>query len=130
MKKWAAMAAVVVMVFSGVSYVSAQSAPKPEKGVLVGTAVEISTYLMKGLDFEGFADTCKNRAELGFPVAIVEDETDKLYVLVYRNPAPASSLQTANKILGDLMGQKVVVQGLIYRSKHANLVRISVVSEY
>ena len=130
MKKWAAMAAVAVMVLSGVSYVSAQSAPKPEKGVLVGTAVEVSTYLMKGLDFEGFADTCKNRAGQGFPVAIVEDETDKLYVLVYRNPAPASSLETANKILGDLMGQKVVMQGLIYRNKDANLIRISVVSEY
>ena len=130
MKKWAAMAAVAVMVLTGVSYVSAQAAPKPEKGVVVGTAVEISTYLMKGLDFEGFAATCKNRAELGFPVGIIEAETDKLFVVVYRNPAPASSLQTANKIMAELMGQKVVVQGLIYRTKSANLVRISVVSEY
>ena len=130
MKKWAAMAAVAVMVFSGVSYVSAQSTPKPEKGVVVGTAVEISTYLMKGVDFEGFAATCKNRAELGFPVGIIEAETDKLFVVVYRNPAPASSLETANKIMAELMGQKVVVQGLIYRSKTANLIRISVLSEY
>ena len=130
MKKWAFSMILVGILLTGVAYVNAQEAAKPEKGVIVGQAVEISTYLMKGIDFEGFAETCKNRAEQGFPVAIVEEETGDVFFCVYRNPAPASSMEKGNKILAPYMGQKVVVQGLIYRGKKTNLVRVSVISEY
>ena len=70
------------------------------------------------------------RAEHGFPVGLIEEETGELFICVFRNPAPASSMETANKRLTPLMGKKVVLQGLVYRSDSFNLIRIGTLSEY
>lgn len=117
----------VAMVLTAVSYVSAQA--KPQKGVLVGTVVEISSYAMKGLG-EDTIEGHKSRAEHGFPVGLIEDETGVLWVCTFRSSAPASHLETANKHLAEYMGQKVAMQGQLYRAKGANVIRMSVVSEY
>lgn len=114
----------------GVSMVSANEAPKAEKSVVVGRVVDIATYAMKGSYAEEHTAAFKNRAELGFPVAIVDDETNEVYVAVFRTPAPAAPLETANEILMPLMGKKVAAQGMVYRAPGVNLIRLSVVSEY
>ena len=129
MNKWLIFAGVTVTVFAAMAYGFAQDAPKPEKGNLVGVAIEITTYAMKGHGEEHFPGG-KNRAEKGFPVGILEDETGEIWVCVYRNPAPASHLETANKVMAPYIGQKVVVQGLKYRAKGVKVIRVSVVSEY
>ena len=118
-----------IFVFGGAAYVNAQAA-KPEKGVIVGLAVEISTYVMKGPEADGFSETCTSRSEQDFPVAIIEEETGDVYFCIYRDPAPASHTVKANKILTEYMGQKVVVQGLKYKRNGINLIRVSVISEY
>lgn len=132
MKKLLLALMVSVSVFGTTAYVSAQGedANKPEKGMIIGTAIELAMYAMKG-DVEGDNITAaKARAEQGFPVGIIDEETDALYVCVFRDPAPASHLETANKYLAPLVGQKVVSQGLIYKTKYYNLIRMSIVSEY
>lgn len=117
------------MALSAMAYVSAQEAAKPEKGVMVGDAIEITTYAMKGHSEEHFPGA-KHRAEAGFPVGILEDETGVIWVCAYRNTAPASHLETANKVMAPFIGQKVVVQGLKYRANGVNVIRVSVISEY
>lgn len=112
------------------SLVSAAAAPKAEKGVIIGRVVDVATYAMKGSAGEEHSDAFLHRAELGFPVAIVEEESGEVYIAVFRTPAPASALETANNILAPLMGKKVAAQGLIYRAQGVNLIRLSVVSEY
>lgn len=132
MKKWLIIVGVVVVAFAATAYVSsvsASEAAKPEKGVLVGDAIEISTYAMKGLG-EEYSSGAQHRAEAGFPVGLLEDETGEIWVCVYRNTAPASHLETANKVMAPFVGQKVVVQGLKYRANGVNVIRVSVISEY
>lgn len=129
MKKWFILGGVAVTIFATMAFGFAQEAPKPVKGVLVGVAIEITTYAMKGLSDEN-TEGAKHRAEAGFPVGILEEETGELWVCAYRNTAPASHLETANKIFAPYVGQKVVVQGLKYRAKSVNVIRVSVISEY
>ena len=129
MNKWLIFAGVTVTFFAAMAYGFAQDAQKPEKGILVGDAIEITTYAMKGLAEEHAAGG-RQRAERGFPVGILEEETGEIWVCVYRNTAPASHLETANKVMAPYIGQKVVVQGLKYRAKGVNVIRVSVISEY
>jgi hypothetical protein len=132
MKKLLLALMIAVTIFGTTAYVSAQGeeAIKPEKGMVIGTAIELAMYAMKG-DVEGDnLSAAKTRAEQGFPVGIIDEETDSLWVCVYRDPAPASHLETANKHLAPLIGQKVVSQGLMYKTKYYNLIRMSIVSEY
>ena len=132
MKKWLVILGIVATAFAATAYVTGQSAsaaPKAVKGVLVGDAIEISTYAMKGPGEEHF-EGGKHRAENGFPVGILEDETGIVWVCVYRDSAPASHLETGNESLAPYIGQKVVVQGLKYTAKGANVIRVSVISEY
>lgn len=117
--------AVAVLLVSMTFVVSGESA-QPEKGILIGTAIELSTYAMQGDD----AESMVFRAENGFPVGLIEEETGELFICVFRNPAPASSMETANKRMTPLMGKKVVLQGLVYRSDSFNLIRIGTLSEY
>ena len=119
----------IASIFTVVAYVSAGTAPEPEKGVLVGQVVDITTYATKGLGEENVA-AFKSRTELGFPVGIVEEETGRVYICVYRNPAPASGLETANDVLAPYMGMKVAAQGLKYHAEGVNLLRLSIISEY
>jgi hypothetical protein len=70
------------------------------------------------------------RAEAGFPIGILEEDTGKVFVAVYRVPVPAAGLQTANHVLAPFMGQKIVAQGLLFPSKELNMIRISVATEY
>ncbi len=129
MNKWLIIGGVALTVFAAMAFVSAQEAAKPEKGVLVGDAIEITTFAMKGHAEEHFPGA-KQRAEKGFPVGILEEETGEIWVCAFRNSAPASHLETANKVVGPFIGQKVVVQGLKYRTKGVNVIRVSVISEY
>lgn len=117
--------AVAVLLVSMTFVVSGEPA-QPEKGILIGTAIELSTYAMQGDD----AESMVFRAENGFPVGLIEEETGELFICVFRNPAPASSMETANKRMTPLMGKKVVLQGLVYRSDSFNLIRIGTLSEY
>ncbi len=117
--------AVAVLLVSMTFVVSGESA-QPEKGILIGTAIELSTYAMQGNN----AESMVFRAEHGFPVGLIEEETGELFICVFRNPAPASSMETANKCMTPLMGKKVVLQGLVYRSDSFNLIRIGTISEY
>jgi hypothetical protein len=120
---------IVAMLGFAVTYASAITRQEPVSGVVVGHAVEISTYAVKGLDAEHI-ESMKFRSEKGFPVGIIEEETGKLYVCVYRNPAPASGLETANDKLAPFLGQKVAAQGLVYSEGDVKLLRLSIVTEY
>ncbi len=128
MKKFTVAVVAILAICSTVAYVSADS--RGEKGFVVGTVIEASTYAMKGLHDPGYAAAAASRADQGFPVGIVEEETGDVYICVYRNSAPASGMQTANAILKPMMGKKAVVQGVKYKSEGLNVIRISNVSEY
>lgn len=100
------------------------------KGVVVGEVIELTTYAVKGHGTDETAAAGANRAEQGFPVGILEEETGDVYICAYRNPAPASGMVLANAMLKPLMGQKVVAQGLIYDRGSYKFMRMSIVSEY
>lgn len=127
MKKWAIVVMVAVLISGAVAY---GGTPKGKKGMVIGTAIELSTYAMLDENAETFVESQKNRARLGFPVAIIEEGSGDIYICVYRNSAPASAMGPANHILEPLLGQKVAAQGLIYKKGDVNLIRLSIVSEY
>ena len=125
--KYLALATVIIAsLFTAVAYVSAGEAIK---GIIVGDVIDITTYAMKGSGQDN-TQAYKNRAGLGFPVGILEEDTGRVYICVYRNPAPASGLQLANDILAPYMGMKVAAQGLKYHADGVNLLRLSIISEY
>ena len=122
-----AFSAVIVASFAAAALVYAQAA-KPEKGVLVGTVVELGTYAMQGIGEEHTA-AHKARIEEGFPVGVVTDEGE-VWVCVFRDNAPASHLEPANKHMAEYAGMKCAIQGLKYAAKGVNVIRVSVLSEY
>lgn len=131
MKKWAAVLSVVALVaLVGTSWLSVDAAAKPQKGVIVGEVISIAQYAMKGVSGEAGAESGNYQVEHGFPVGILDDESGELYIAVFRNSAPASHLETANKMLKEYVGMKVAAQGLIYKTDAVNVIRLSVVSEY
>jgi hypothetical protein len=71
-----------------------------------------------------------SRCEQGFPVGILDEASGEVWIAIFRNNAPASALETGNKMLQPFMGKKVVVQGLKYKAKGVNLMRVAVISEY
>jgi len=129
-RSYLAWTACVMLAISAGALVYAQdTAPKGEKGIIVGDIVELGTFAMQG-NTPDLAAAHKARIEEGFPVGIVEDETGDVWVAVYRNNAPASHLELANKHAAEYVGKKVTVQGLKYKAKGVNVIRISVISEY
>lgn len=100
-----------------------------EKGLVIGHAIEISTYITKGLSPETIEEM-KNRTEQGFPVAIIEQDTNELWICIYRNNAPASGLEPGNQKMQEFMGMEVVAQGIKYTENGVNLMRFGNISEY
>jgi len=98
------------------------------KETVMGEVIDVAGYAMRDSRGEEAAEAGRFRADNGFPVGILTDDGE-VYIAVYKNPAPASSLANANKILRELMGKQVVVRGLVYRVQGVNVVQISVVSE-
>lgn len=117
-----------------VAYVNAQEAatdkPKPKKGFIVGEVVSLAHYAMEGTHGEEAADAMKYEIEKGFPIGIIEEETGDVWIAVYRDNAPASVLEAANKHLIDLVGMKATVQGLMYDAGNVKVIRVSLASEY
>lgn len=131
MKKWAILLSLVaVAAWTVSSHLSAEAAEKPRKGVIVGEVISIAGYAMKGALGEEHAEAGKYQLGVGFPVGILDDESGELYVCVFRNNAPASHLEAANKHLSEYMGMKVAAQGLIYKTDAVNVLRVSIISEY
>ena len=130
MRKWIFGLTATLVMGAGSIYLYAQQAPKPEKGMIVGEVIDVTTYAMKGARGEDMEEAGKYRANLNFPIAIIEEETGDVFIAVYKNPAPASELDMANRILMEWMGKKVTVQGRIYRAPGINLIEIRVAYEY
>lgn len=122
-----ALAVLAAIAAATVSGVSAQD--KAEKKMIVGDVIELSTFAMKDAS-EDQVEATRSRIEQGFPAAIVEDETGDVYVAVYKNPAPASSLERGNEHLLEYVGKKVVANGLVYERNGVKVIRMSLVSEY
>jgi hypothetical protein len=58
---------------------------------------------MKGLSAETISEM-QLRSDQVFPFGIIEQETNKLWVCVYRNNAPVSGLHAGNEKIRDFMG--------------------------
>lgn len=121
------LTALAITATASVSIVSAQN--KAEKKLVIGDVIELSTFAMKD-EGESMVDATRSRLEQGFPAAILEDETGDVYVAVYKNPAPASSLERGNEHLLEYVGKKVVANGLVYERNGIKVIRMSLVSEY
>ena len=94
----------------------------------MGEVIDIAGYATKDARGEEMAESGRFRAESGFPIGIL-DESGEVYIAIYKNPAPASALATANRLLGDLMGKQVVARGKVYRAQGVNVIQISIASE-
>lgn len=122
-----ALSMLAVAATASVTMVSAQD--KAEKKLVIGDVIELSTFAMKD-EGEDMVEATRSRIEQGFPAAILEDETGDIYVAVYKNPAPASSLERGNEHLLEYVGKKVVANGLVYERNGVKVIRMSLVSEY
>jgi hypothetical protein len=132
-RKIAVLTVAALVVIGTMTYVVSANglpAPQAEKGFIVGEVIDLVNYGMFGRSGEEHREAGLFRAEAGFPVGILQADTGKVFVAVYRVPVPAAGMQTANHVLAPYMGQKVTVQGLLYRSTELNMIRISVITEY
>lgn len=100
----------------------------PQRETIMGEVVDITGLLMKGTRGEEGAKAGQHHAGRGFPLGILTEEGD-VYIAVYRNPAPASALETANDLLFDLMGKQVVAQGRLFEGSGLHLIEIAIVGE-
>ena len=123
------LAIALITTLGRMAYVAADASVSPEKGIVVGTAIEISTYATQGMG-EKDIPAMVARCEQGFPVGILDEATGEVWVCIFRSNAPASALDTGNKRLHEFMGKKITAQGLKYKAKGVNVLRIAVVSEY
>lgn len=130
MKKVHIFVAATLVLFVAWTFASPAGAPQGEEGLLIGEVIDITGYAKFGRLGEEHIEAGQYRAGHGFPIGILEDETEDVWIAVYRLPVPAAGLQTANSVLKPYMGQTVVAQGTKYRVKGANLIQISLVSEY
>ncbi|MEK7793523.1 MAG: hypothetical protein AAB353_03290 [Candidatus Hydrogenedentota bacterium] len=133
MKKLAVVIAAAGAILGAAALVSAQDAKKSagEKGMVIGIAIALPHYVMDGvIEGEDATKAMGYEADKGFPVGILEDETGEIWLCVWRDNAPASHLESANGHFQGLMGTKVVAQGLKYKGKGANVMRVSLISEY
>lgn len=130
MKKLIAVCTLLI-VTTGVAYVAADisTAVTPEKGIVVGTAIEISTYATQGMT-DADIPAMVSRCQQGFPVGILDESTGEIWIAIFRNNAPASAQETGNKHLESFMGKKVSAQGMKYKAKGINVMRVAVISEY
>lgn len=99
-----------------------------QKSTIMGEVIDIAGYAMKDARGEEDAEAGRFRAEKGFPVGILTEEGE-VYVAVYKNPAPASGLETANDMLMDLMGKEAVVRGTVYEAQGIKVVQVQIASE-
>lgn len=120
-------AAIAIAATASVGIVAA--ADKAEKKLVIGDVIELSTFAMKD-EGEDLVGATRSRLEQGFPAGILEDETGDVYVAVYKNPAPASSLERGNEHLLEYVGKKIVANGLVYERNGIKVIRLSLVSEY
>ncbi len=104
------------------------SAVPATTATIMGEVIDIASYAMKDSRGEESAEEGRFRAEGGFPVGILTEEGE-VYIAVYRKPAPASALETANAVLGELMGKQVVVRGRTFDAAGAKVIEISIASE-
>ena len=96
---------------------------------VIGEVIDIAGYAMRDSRGEEGAESGRFRAENGFPVGILTD-SGEVYIAVYKNPAPASSMASANQLLGgELMGKQIVARGTVYKAQGINVIQISVASE-
>lgn len=123
------IAITLIATLGTVAYVFADAAVAPDKGIVVGTAIEISTYATQGMA-EKDIPAMIARCEQGFPVGILDEASGEVWICIFRNNAPASALDTGNKRLQDFMGKKVSAQGLKYKATGVNVLRMAIVSEY
>ena len=103
-------------------------AQESERQTLTGEIIDIASYAMRGAQGAEHAEAMRFRVEKGFPVGLLTEDGE-VFIAVYRDPAPAASLQTANRALVDLVGKEVVCQGHVYRKSGIALVEIAIVSE-
>lgn len=96
---------------------------------VTGEVIDIAGYAMGKAQGEEGREAGQFRAEQGFPVGILEEETHEVYFAVYKNPAPASALETASGILAPLMGKKVVVRGRLFEQPGVKVLQVAVFSE-
>ena len=130
MKKLIFASMLGALMFGAGVFAATHQAARHEKGTIVGEVVDIANYAMFGRMGIEHAESGTYRADHGFPIGILEDETGVVWVAVYRLPVPAAGLQTANTVLKPYVGRKVVAQGRLYRARGINLIRVALVSEY
>ena len=73
MKKVLVFTGVLALVMLTMSFVAAGAPDKAEKGILIGTAIEISSYAMTGLSEESI-ESMKFRSENGVPGGRIEED--------------------------------------------------------
>ena len=116
----AGVAAIAVVVGTA----GAAGVPTSEKRLVSGEVVSLSTYMMKDLrGEEGRAPGAYQVEKLGLPLAIIEDETDEIFIAVWKGPRSAQ-----DKLL-PLMGLKINAQGPVFERGGVKLIEIQVVAE-
>jgi hypothetical protein len=123
-KRLLAALSILALLLIGAALVGAAE----QRSTITGEVIDIAGFVQNGARGEEYAESGRFHAEKGFPVGILTEE-GHIYLAVYRDPAPASSLEPANEQLAPLMGKEVVAQGVISEASGVKLIEIALVAE-
>ena len=124
MKKLVPFAALTLLIAGAL----ALSAVDPSASTITGEVIDIAGYAMRDSRGEDGRGAGQFRASQGFPIGILTDN-GAVYLAVYKNPAPASALSTANELLEPMMGRQIVARGQVFEAAGVNVIEIAIASE-
>ena len=121
-KKWAFAGAFVAAVIAGSTFYA--HAAKGQTRLVSGEVISLCNYLVNDQTGEEGRDAGQFLVgQRQLPVAILDAETDELYIAIWKGS------KSANEKLAPHIGTKVNAQGKTYKKHGVNLIEISVVAE-
>lgn len=124
MKKLLALGALCAVAIVGGFTVAEAKQDAPEARIISGEVISLCNYLVRGQQGEEGREAGVFLAEKkGLPIAILEDDTEKIYIAIWKGFQPATAK------LVPLMGKKVNAKGFVYSHGGTNLIELQIVSE-
>lgn len=124
MKKLLALGVVCAVALVGGFTVAQAREEGPESKLISGEVISLCNYLVRGQQGEeGHEAGIFLTEKKGLPIAILEDDTNKIYIAIWKG------FQSATPKLAPLMGKKVNAKGMVYSHGGTNLIELQIVSE-
>jgi hypothetical protein len=98
------------------------AAAGPETASVTGEVIDLSCYVRAGMKGAGHADCAASCGKAGVPLAILEDESEKVWIVVSEK-----DMEPPNAKLLPFVAKKVTVTGKVYERGGQRIIAMSTV---